>query len=92
MYSGKSFSSAGRGRISIPEEVSGGVAELSSVSASSVLLGPLQAATSVTPTHAISSCLFMDLIAVDGNPLEDITALRRVRFVMKDAKVVKNER
>ena len=30
-----------------------------------------------------------DLIATKGNPLEDIGALKRVGFVMKDGKVVK---
>jgi imidazolonepropionase-like amidohydrolase len=33
-----------------------------------------------------------DLIAVEGNPLEDITAVRRVVFVMKSGRVYKNER
>jgi len=41
---------------------------------------------------ALEKGMTADLIAVEGNPLEDITALRRVRFVMKSAKVVKNER
>jgi imidazolonepropionase-like amidohydrolase len=31
-----------------------------------------------------------DIIAVDGNPLDDIKALTRVTFVMKDGKVFKS--
>jgi imidazolonepropionase-like amidohydrolase len=29
-----------------------------------------------------------DIIAVEGNPVEDITALQRVKFVMKDGAVI----
>jgi imidazolonepropionase-like amidohydrolase len=34
---------------------------------------------------------FADLIAVDGDPLTDVTTLERVKFVMKGGDVVKNQ-
>jgi imidazolonepropionase-like amidohydrolase len=40
---------------------------------------------------ALAPGLQADIIAVDGNPIKHITALRRVRFVMKSGRVVKNE-
>jgi imidazolonepropionase-like amidohydrolase len=32
-----------------------------------------------------------DIVATDGNPLQDITAVRRVTFVMRGGKVLRNE-
>jgi imidazolonepropionase-like amidohydrolase len=34
---------------------------------------------------------FADLIAVEGDPIADITQLQHVKFVMKGGQVIKNE-
>lgn len=39
----------------------------------------------------IESGKWADIIAVDGNPLQDVTTLQHVKFVMKGGGIVKNE-
>jgi imidazolonepropionase-like amidohydrolase len=34
---------------------------------------------------------FADIIAVSGNPLQDVTEMERVKFVMKGGSIVRNE-
>ncbi len=40
---------------------------------------------------AVEPGKWADIIAVDGDPLQDVTTLERVKFVMKNGGVVKNE-
>jgi imidazolonepropionase-like amidohydrolase len=58
---------------------------LSSVHEAAVLMDWQNEVGSVEPGK------YADLIAVSGNPLEDITELERVKFVMKGGEVVKND-
>jgi len=65
-------------------------------------LTPLQAIQAATINAAdllgwsgkvgtLESGAWADLIAVDGDPLKDVTTLERVKFVMKGGEVVKND-
>jgi imidazolonepropionase-like amidohydrolase len=58
-------------------------------------LAALQSATSVAgrvlhmDIGQVAAGKLADLIAVDGDPTKDISAIRRVQFVMKGGKVFK---
>ncbi len=65
-------------------------------------MSPLQAIQSATINDAdllgwsdkigtLESGKWADIIAIDGDPLHDITTLQQVKFVMKGGEVVKNE-
>jgi imidazolonepropionase-like amidohydrolase len=56
-----------------------------STTEAAALIGIENQAGAIEPGH------WADVIAVDTNPLEDISVLGRVKFVMKDGKVYRND-
>jgi imidazolonepropionase-like amidohydrolase len=58
----------------------------SATTTAAALLGESQNLGELSPDH------FADVVAVDGDPLQDIGRLEHVRFVMKGGQVFKNER
>src|SRR5205085_3633865 len=66
-----------------------GLTQLQSIQAGTInaadLLGWSDKVGSIEPGR------FADLVAVDGDPLADVTQLERVKFVMKGGEVYKNE-
>ena len=58
----------------------------SATTVAAALLGESQNLGEVAPGR------FADLVAVDGDPLQDVARLERVRFVMKGGQIFKNER
>jgi len=59
------------------------IVSATSVSAESLRLGD--------KIGAIAPGMEADIIATDGDPMADITAVRRVSFVMKGGKVFRND-
>jgi hypothetical protein len=57
----------------------------------SSLVFPAFLDASQQPAKTVASGLYADLIAVNGDPLQDITELERVKFVMKGGVVFKKE-
>jgi imidazolonepropionase-like amidohydrolase len=52
---------------------------------------PAKLSNWVDQIGSIEKGKYADVIAVAGNPLTDVSEMRRVRFVMKGGYVVKNE-
>jgi imidazolonepropionase-like amidohydrolase len=54
-------------------------------------IGGYRVSQTETTRGPIKAGFFADLIAMPGNPLDDVEALKNVQFVMKDGQVFKND-
>ncbi len=70
--------------------VRGGLTPLAAIQAATINAATLLGAADDLGTIEVGK--FADLIAVDGDPLADISAMEKVVFVMKDGEVIKEPR
>ena len=66
-----------------------GMTPLQAIQSATIVAAQLLDATD--DIGAIEPGRYADIVAVPGNPLEDITRLEHVRFVMKGGRLVKNQ-
>ena len=71
-------------------DVEAGVSNMTAIQAATINDADLLGWTDKIGT--IESGKLADIIAVDGDPLKDVTTLQNVRFVMKGGQVFKNEK
>jgi imidazolonepropionase-like amidohydrolase len=69
--------------------VRGGMTPLAAIQAATVNASELLGTPKDTGT--LEAGKFADIIAVSGDPLQDITAMERVVFVMKGGELIKDE-
>jgi imidazolonepropionase-like amidohydrolase len=86
--SGMPFTYHGENAVEIELMVNNGMSELDSIISSTSRASEMLGLDD--KVGKISKGLLADVIAVEGNPLDNISLLKDVKFVMKDGKVIKN--
>ena len=67
--------------------VKGGMSEMEAIRSATII--PSEMLGISDELGSVESGKLADLIAVEGNPIKDITALQKVVFVMKEGKIYK---
>ena len=67
--------------------VRGGMSEMEAIKSATIISSEMLGISD--ELGSVESGKLADLIAVEGNPIKDITALQKVVFVMKEGKIYK---